>query len=96
MSTTRFMRAKMSVLEVHRSAYPNGQTMVYQDRIKLAAVAAKAYPADGSDEDNTYARFSPSGELTLTIANPSLIGRIEPGTTFYVDFIPVEGGATAG
>jgi hypothetical protein len=58
------------------------------DRITCNAVAAKSYPADGSDEDNTYAKFSPQGELSLTITNPVLLGRIEPGQKFYLDFTP--------
>lgn len=81
-----FMRAKMTVLEVNRVGFHNGNGFQKQDRIKCAAVAAKSYPADGSDEDNTYAKFSPAGELTLTIANPALVGKIEPGRTFYLDF----------
>jgi hypothetical protein len=75
----RFMRAKMQVNKVERF---NGS-----DRITCNAVARSgSYPKDGSDEDNTYAKFSPSGELTLTIANPALLGKIEPGTKFYLDF----------
>lgn len=77
-----FMRAKMEVQEVNRFRE--------SDRIRAVAVAAKTYPTDGSDEDNTYAKFSPSGELTLTIANPALVGKIEPGTKFYLDFIKAE------
>lgn len=48
------------------------------------------YPEDGSDEDNTYAKFSPSLLIDLCLANPTLIGKFEPGQTFYVDFTPVE------
>lgn len=74
-----FMRAKFVVNKVERW---NGG-----DKITCNAVAKSgSYPEDGSDEDNTYAKFSPSGELTLTIANPALIGKIEPGTKFYLDF----------
>lgn len=73
-----FMGAKMQVSKVERFAG--------SDRITCHAVAAKSYPADGSDEDNTYAKFSPSGELSLTIANPVLLGVIEPGRKFYLDF----------
>lgn len=80
MSTT--MRAKMQVQKVDR--------FVGGDRITMNAVAAKTYPADGSDEDNTYAKFSPGGELSLTIANPALIGKIEPGQKYYLDFTPAE------
>lgn len=76
------MRAKFEVLEVKRYAH--------SDVIRAIAVAAKTYPEDGSDEDNTYAKFSPSGELTLTIANPALLGKIEPGKKFYLDFTPAD------
>lgn len=76
------MRAKMQVVKVER--HPG------QDRIKLVAVAAKTYPEDGTDEDNTYAKFSPSGALELTIANPALVGKIEPGKKFYLDFTPAD------
>ena len=89
------MRAKMVVTEVHRSGFFNGKEFQKQDRIKCVAVAAKAYPADGADEDNTYARFSPAGEVTLTIANPALVGVIEPGRTFYIDFTPADLGEKA-
>ncbi len=77
-----FMRAKMQVSKVER--------FQGTDRITCNAVAAKSYPADGSDEDNTYAKFSPAGELTLSIANPVLLGKIEPGQKFYLDFTPAD------
>lgn len=78
-----FMRAKMQVSKVERG--------VGVDRIICNAVArSDRYPDDGSDEDNTYAKFSPMGELTLSIANPALLGKIEPGTKFYLDFTRVD------
>jgi len=78
-----FMRAKMQISKVERFAGA--------DRITGNAVCRSgAYPEDGSDEDNTYAKFSPQGELTLTIANPALLGRIEPGQKFYLDFTKAE------
>lgn len=48
------------------------------------------YPADGGDEDNTFANFSPSGEFKLFIANPELHGVYKPGQKFYVDWTPIE------
>lgn len=78
-----FMRAKMQVSKVER--------FTGSDRITCNAVCRSgSYPADGSDEDNTYAKFSPQGELTLTIANPALLGTIEPGQKFYLDFTKAE------
>ncbi len=79
---SKTMRAKMQVSKVERFAG--------SDRVTMNAVAAKNYPADGSDEDNTYAKFSPAGELSLTIANPGLLGKIEPGQKFYLDFIEAD------
>ncbi len=76
---SNFMRAKFQVSKVERFAG--------SDRITCNAVCRSGpYPEDGSDEDNTYAKFSPQGELTLTIANPALVGKIEPGQKFYLDF----------
>ncbi|MEP6827899.1 MAG: hypothetical protein ABJA10_07475 [Aestuariivirga sp.] len=77
------MRAKMRVMNVNRG--------VQIDVVTMNAVGPKgSYPPDGSDEDNTYAKFSPSGELKLSICNPALIGQIEPGQVFYVDFTPAD------
>ena len=46
------------------------------------------YPADGNDENNTFAKWSPAGEFSLTITNPALLGTYRPGQVFYVDFTP--------
>lgn len=76
------MRAKMKILSVkmHETS----------DVLELAAVGPKGpYPADGSDEDNTYAKYSPSATLNICIANPALLGKFRPGETYYVDFTPV-------
>lgn len=43
------------------------------------------YPSDGSDEDNTYAKFSPSADFRLYVANPVLFGQFKPGQKYYVD-----------
>lgn len=74
------MRAKMYVQDIDKQF--DGQ-----ETVTMAAVARDtAYPEDGSDEDNTYAKFSPSGRLTLTIANPALLGAIDPEKRYYLDF----------
>jgi len=83
----RFMRAKMQVSEVLQTAT--------QDTVKMNCVAAKTYGADGLDEDNTFAKFSPSGRLELTIANPALLGKIPRARSFYIDFTLVDEPAPA-
>lgn len=76
------MRAKMYVETVTK--HPAAEVLKFR-----AVGRSGGYPADGSDEDNTYAKFSPAGELSLTVANPALLGKFNPGDTFYLDFVPV-------
>lgn len=44
------------------------------------------YPPDGSDENNSFARWTPAAELKMTITNPNLIGGFSVGQEFYLDF----------
>lgn len=77
------MRAKMKVINVEPHA-------TGQEILSLVGVAKDgAYPSDGSDEENSFAKFSPSVNLDITIANPALVGMYPKGTTFYVDFTPL-------
>ncbi len=84
MDGEKVMRAKLRATSVKK--YPEeGETT--QEQVFFAGVSANKYPEDGSDENNTFARFSPSVSLQITIANPNLIGKIAPGDTFYCDFV---------
>lgn len=78
------MRAKMQLQTIE-------QHMHGTETLHFAAVARSGgYPEDGSDEDNTYAKFSPCGSLTLTVSNPALIGAFKPGEKYYLDFKKAE------
>lgn len=53
------MRAKFQVVSV-QPAVPNGE-YAGNEIVRFTAVSkSDGYPADGSDEDNTFAKFSPS------------------------------------
>ena len=82
------MRAKMVLNNVNK--YPaDGEAT--QETLSFNAVSkSTAYPADGSDEDNTFAKFSPSASLSLTVCNPALLGKFKVGQKFYVDFSEVD------
>lgn len=74
------MRAKFVVANVVKHDGGN-------ETVSFNAVAKSGpYPADGSDEDNTFAKWSPSASCTIHIANPALWGKFEHGQKFYVDF----------
>jgi len=73
------MRAKMIITNVEKI----GDC----EKLSFRAVAKSgAYPEDGGDEDNTYAKFSPDGSLSLTVANPALHGKFVAGEKYYLDF----------
>lgn len=75
------MRAKMR----RHNVTPCGDGEI----LKFTAVSrSDSYPPDGEDENNTYARFSPSADLSINVQNPALKGAIKEGETFYVDFTP--------
>lgn len=84
MSTT--MRAKVRV----GSVLPFAQEgKVTSERLTFHGVSkSDGYPADGSDENNTFSKFSPSVLVDIHCANPALFDRFKPGDTFYVDFTP--------
>jgi hypothetical protein len=84
----RSMRAKMKVTGV--KAYPLEGDKT-QETLTFSAVGKNsAYPEDGSDEDNTFARYTPSASLEIAIMNPALFDQFAVGDTFYVDFTRVE------
>ncbi len=83
------MRAKMRVGNIQEHFYgPNGTKS--QETLTMHAVAASKYHEDGSDEDNTFAKFSPSAELKITIANPALFDAFKVDEKYYVDFSKAE------
>ena len=81
------MRAKMEVtgVEVFNCSVDGSKS---GERLTFRAVANCPYPEDGSDEDNTYAKFSPDASLSIYVANPALFGQFKTGEAYYVDFTP--------
>jgi len=84
------MRAKLQVGFVQEMFSCEDMTEKVQEVLTMHAVAASKYPEDGSDEDNTYAKFSPGANLTINVANPALWGKFTVGEKYYVDFTKAE------
>lgn len=83
------MRAKLRVTGVTPHVTESGEK--YGEALEFVAVAKSGgYPEDGSDEDNTFAKFSPSARFTLDCRNPALFGQFELNETYYVDFTPAD------
>lgn len=79
----RVMRAKLRVDDI--KCFDTCETLTFN-----AVCKSDGYPSDGSDEDNSFARWTPSAHLTMTIQNPALWGKFKYGDKFYVDFTPAE------
>jgi len=78
-----FMRAKIQVNQVVK--FDGGETIRGTPVCK-----AEGYDESGLDENNTYAQFTPAGDISLTIMNPAMLGQIQEGDEFYLDFTRVE------
>lgn len=81
------MRAKVRVSNVESLNYGTDGAKS-QENLTFNPVAKSdgPYPADGSDENNTFAKWSPAGEFKLTVTNPALFDKFTVGQQFYVDF----------
>jgi hypothetical protein len=75
------MRAKMRVVGVKK------HDNVDQEDLTFTAVGpGEAYPEDGSDENNSYARWTPMADLTMSVQNPALFGKLKVNDEVYLDF----------
>lgn len=83
------MRAKLRVSSVQDTVDTDGNKRG-ENLVFIAVARNAAYPADGSDEDNTFAKFSPSATFNLHCANPALFGGFIVGEKYYVDFTLAE------
>lgn len=82
------MRAKMKVVKVESYKNDSGDTTL--ERLTFTAVCKDSgYPSDGTDEDNTFAKWTPSADLTLSVTNPNLFGKFEKDQKYYLDFTQV-------
>jgi hypothetical protein len=80
------MRAKFEVYEVKVTQRAGDSVKTVEEEIRMRAVSDADFDEDGASEDNDFARWTPSGELTMTITNPALFGRLHVGYKFYLDF----------
>ena len=74
------MRAKVAVRQVNKP-WAGAEEVVF-----APVTGNETFGPNGESENNTYARYTPSGEIKLSITNPNLHGQFTPGQEFYVDF----------
>lgn len=77
------MRAKMRVASV----VSQGEGDNKSEQLTFVGVAkSDGYGDDGLDENNTFAKFSPQVDCSITVCNPVLLGKFEQDEEYYVDF----------
>lgn len=79
------VRAKFWVKEI-KHGYVGAGHGNFSD-VKLAPCYA-GYPGGDSEENKSFAKATPSGEITLGITNPSALEFFEIGKAYYIDFTP--------
>jgi hypothetical protein len=82
------MRAKFQVAKVDQNRDTSGQ--LSSVNLEMTAVTEKPFDADGASDDNSFARWSPSGSFYINIANPNLFDQFEVGEKYYLDFTQAE------
>jgi len=80
------MHAKLQVGMVTENMGYSEPKEKTSETLHTHAVAASKYPEDGSDDDNTYAKWSPGAKFVINIVNPALWGEFKHGDKYYVDF----------
>lgn len=82
------MRAKFYVQKAEKLTNKEGEVgCVMVDFTAIGGNTVNSgYPSDGADEDNNYAKWTPSAHLSMIIQNPNLFNSFEVGDKFYVDF----------
>lgn len=70
------VRAKFKVTELTQTEYG--------ERIKLQPVTG------GSPENESFFKWTPSGQIEIGTVNPDAAKEFEVGTEFYVDFTPAK------
>lgn len=76
------MRAKVAVRSIGK-AYEGAETLRF-----APVMSNESFGPNGESENNTYARYTPSGAIDLTVTNPDLLGKFSEGEEYYVDFTP--------
>lgn len=75
---TMSVRAKFQCNSINKS--PDNSTAV----VHLIAVTT------GSTENETWSKYTPSGQLQMVISNPAAAEQFEQGKEYFIDIAPAE------
>ena len=58
----------------------------YGEEFDLSVVVPDKFDETGKSDDNTFARWTPTGHINFLVTNPALFNVYQPGQKFYVNF----------
>lgn len=80
-------RAKCRIIRVESSLHPmSGGVNTDHRTVTMQPV----YGAGDDEANKQWSKYTPSGELKLTITNPEVWPDLVLGRTFFVDFSPID------
>jgi hypothetical protein len=84
MSKVQTVRAKFFVEDIRHSDIPGTE--------QYASITMRpVFGTYGDGEVNkTWSKYTPSGQLQITITNPAAIDAFEKGKAYYLDFTPAD------
>lgn len=56
---------------------------------QIAEIAMSPVFSD-SDENRSWSKYTPSGELKMMITNPDAVSQFELGRSYFLDFTPAD------
>ena len=74
------VRAKFRVIERTERTYSSAPAPKTQESVKLIAVTDEA--------NKSWAKYTPSGSIEMSIDNPAALDQFKVGDVFFVDFTP--------
>jgi hypothetical protein len=74
------VRAKFKVTRVSKTADNYGTSTHSADVVELHAAMG--------EENKSWSKWTPGGQITMTINNPDALNQFQPGEFFFVDFTP--------
>jgi hypothetical protein len=75
------LRCKMKTQSLQ--AIKNADGSIAEERIVLDAVSGP--------ENEPWSKYTPTGQLSFSLTNPSAFGKIKADEEYYVDIVPVKG-----
>ena len=73
---------------VFRSHGVDGEGELHSENLQFIGVSkSEGYGADGLDDDNTFAKWTPSLDLRMCVNNPALHEMFKAGDVFYLNFV---------